>query len=155
MFMNLKDENGEPYSEKLLKDICVNFILAGRDTSSVALSLFFWLIDRNPEVEERILEEICWMLEKRGETAAVESAAGDVRFEVEEIKKMEYLQAAISEALRLFPSVPVDHKEVSLRYLYLLIKQIHCYFGSQLSKICNGSLIINLIKSLLLQILDI
>lgn len=106
VFMNLKDENGEPYSEKFLKDICVNFILAGRDTSSVALSWFFWLIDRNPEVEERILEEICWMLEKRGETAAVESAAGDVRFEVEEIKKMEYLQAAISEALRLFPSVP-------------------------------------------------
>lgn len=112
VFMGLKDENGEPYSDKFLKDICVNFILAGRDTSSVALSWFFWLIDGNPEVEERILEEICRILKKRGE-AGEGSSAGNVRFEVEEIKKMEYLEAAISEALRLFPSVPVDHKEVS------------------------------------------
>uniref|UniRef100_A0A9I9DV16 Cytochrome P450 86B1-like n=1 Tax=Cucumis melo TaxID=3656 RepID=A0A9I9DV16_CUCME len=111
VFMGLKDENGEPYSDKFLKDICVNFILAGRDTSSVALSWFFWLIDGNPEVEERILEEIFRILKKRGE-AGEGSSAGNVRFEVEEIKKMEYLEAAISEALRLFPSVPVDHKEV-------------------------------------------
>ncbi|XP_039014672.1 cytochrome P450 86B1-like [Hibiscus syriacus] len=32
-------------------------------------------------------------------------------FKPEEIKKMDYLQAALSEALRLYPSVPVDHKE--------------------------------------------
>ena len=38
-------------------------------------------------------------------------------FKPEEIKKMDYLQAALSEALRLYPSVPVDHKEV----IYLLI----------------------------------
>ena len=34
-------------------------------------------------------------------------------FKSEEIKKMDYLHAAISKALRLFPSVPVDHKEVT------------------------------------------
>lgn len=128
VFMGLKDENGEPYSENFLKDICVNFILAGRDTSSVALSWFFWLIDRNPEVEERILAEICRILEKRGEAAAVESSGGDVAFEVEEIKKMEYLQAALSEALRLFPSVPVDHKEVSFGYLYLSSYNVGPFF---------------------------
>lgn len=128
VFMGLKDENGEPYSENFLKDICVNFILAGRDTSSVALSWFFWLIDRNPEVEERILAEICRILEKRGEAAAVESSGGDVAFEVEEIKKMEYLQAALSEALRLFPSVPVDHKEVSFGYLYLSSSNVGPFF---------------------------
>ncbi|XP_062090050.1 cytochrome P450 86B1 [Humulus lupulus] len=108
VFMGLKDENGEAFSDKFLRDICVNFILAGRDTSSVALSWFFWLIDRNPVVVQKILEELCKILGEREELEK-----GDmVVFRPEEIKKMDYLQAAISEALRLYPSVPVDHKEV-------------------------------------------
>uniref|UniRef100_A0A803MTH7 Cytochrome P450 n=1 Tax=Chenopodium quinoa TaxID=63459 RepID=A0A803MTH7_CHEQI len=41
VFMRLKDEKGQPFSDKFLRDIGVNFILAGRDTSSVALSWFF------------------------------------------------------------------------------------------------------------------
>lgn len=107
IFMGLKDDNGEGFSEKFLRDICVNFILAGRDTSSVALSWFFWLLDRNPAVEERILAEICGIIgEREGERER------SPVFRPEEVKKMEYLQAALSEALRLYPSVPVDHKEV-------------------------------------------
>ena len=31
---------------------------------------------------------------------------------MEELKQMHYLQAAVSEALRPYPSVPMDHKEV-------------------------------------------
>lgn len=111
IFMGLKDEEGRPFSNKFLRDICVNFILAGRDTSSVALSWFFWLIDMNPVVEERILEEICRIVGEREK--GVEEGGGQVVFKPEEVKKMEYLQAALSEALRLYPSVPVDHKEVT------------------------------------------
>lgn len=110
IFMGLKDEEGRPFSNKFLRDICVNFILAGRDTSSVALSWFFWLIDMNPVVEERILEEICRIVGEREK--GVEEGGVQVVFKPEEVKKMEYLQAALSEALRLYPSVPVDHKEV-------------------------------------------
>ncbi|XP_075500947.1 cytochrome P450 86B1-like [Primulina tabacum] len=108
VFMGLKDEDGRPYSDRFLRDICVNFILAGRDTSSVALSWFFWLLDGHREVEHRIMEEISGILSKREGL----SCNGDVVFSAEEVKKMEYLQAALSEALRLYPSVPVDHKEV-------------------------------------------
>ncbi|PON77732.1 Cytochrome P450, E-class, group I [Parasponia andersonii] len=114
VFMGLKNEEGEAFSDKFLRDICVNFILAGRDTSSVALSWFFWLLDQNPEVEEKILKEICKIVGEREEVdkkGEIISESGLV-FRLEEIKKMDYLQAAISEALRLYPSVPVDHKEV-------------------------------------------
>lgn len=111
VFMRLKDEKGQPFSDKFLRDICVNFILAGRDTSSVALSWFFWLINQHPEVEEKIVAEICRIIGER-EIAGYGGNKGPVVFRPEEIKKMEYLQAAISEALRLYPSVPVDHKEV-------------------------------------------
>lgn len=110
VFMGLKDEHGEPFSDRFLRDICVNFILAGRDTSSVALSWFFWLLHQNPMVEERILAELCLIVDQREEVKTGDSQS--LIFRPEEIKKMDYLQAALSEALRLYPSVPVDHKEV-------------------------------------------
>ncbi|KAL5759143.1 hypothetical protein ACOSQ2_017981 [Xanthoceras sorbifolium] len=114
VFMRLKDEKGAAFSDKFLRDICVNFILAGRDTSSVALSWFFWLLDNNPRVEDKILEEICRIVGERGEDDqnVIKTRYDQLVFKAEEIKKMNYLQAALSEALRLYPSVPVDHKEV-------------------------------------------
>ncbi|KAJ8759290.1 hypothetical protein K2173_006810 [Erythroxylum novogranatense] len=108
VFMRLKDDHGQSFSDKFLRDICVNFILAGRDTSSVALSWFFWLLDSHPTVQEKILAEICSIIKERQELDSKEPMV----FRPEEIKKMNYLHAAISEALRLYPSVPVDHKEV-------------------------------------------
>ncbi|KAJ4874261.1 Cytochrome P450 86B1 [Raphanus sativus] len=66
VFMGLRDEKGGSFSDKFLRDICVNFILAGRDTSSVALSWFFWLLEKNPEVEEKIMVEICKIFEAEG-----------------------------------------------------------------------------------------
>ncbi|RZR75091.1 hypothetical protein BHM03_00049214 [Ensete ventricosum] len=106
VFTKLRDEDGTPYSDKFLRDVCVNFILAGRDTSSVALAWFFWLLNHHPKVEQSILSEIRKITEERGG-----DADGELVFKPEEVKRMEYLHAALSEALRLYPSVPVDHKE--------------------------------------------
>ncbi|CAN1172782.1 Cytochrome P450 86B1 [Linum perenne] len=113
VFMGMRDEEGAAYTDKFLKDICVNFILAGRDTSSVALSWFFWLVDEHPDVEERIVEEIQGIVkERRPEMDGEQEQNQQVILMPEEIKRMDYLQAALSEALRLYPSVPVDHKQV-------------------------------------------
>ncbi|XP_077231315.1 cytochrome P450 86B1-like [Tasmannia lanceolata] len=110
VFMRLKDDNGKPFSDKYLRDICVSFILAGRDTSALAMAWFFWLLDQNPTVEERIMLEICSLL---GERDSLKKEGNiPVIFQPEEVKRMDYLQAALSEALRLYPSVPVDLKEV-------------------------------------------
>ncbi|XP_058093685.1 cytochrome P450 86B1 [Magnolia sinica] len=97
------------FSDKFLKDFCISFILAGRDTSSVALAWFFWLIYKYPQVEKRILQEITQIIRRRIED---EESIDNVVFTVDELKKMDYLQAALSEALRLYPSVPIDFKEV-------------------------------------------
>lgn len=95
VFMRLKDENGQAYSDKFLRDICVNFILAGRDTSSVALSWFFWLLEQNPQVEENILAEICKVVSQRKDIER-EEFDNSLRFRPEEIKKMDYLHVALS-----------------------------------------------------------
>ncbi|CAD6205395.1 unnamed protein product [Miscanthus lutarioriparius] len=99
VFTKMRDEDGRPYTDKFLRDICVNFILAGRDTSS----------EPRRGGQDRGGD--------RGMVAARKEAGREVEeeelvFRPEEVKRMEYLHAALSEALRLYPSVPVDHKEV-------------------------------------------
>ncbi|CAN6566147.1 unnamed protein product [Malus baccata var. baccata] len=100
----------ENYSDTFLQHVALNFILAGRDTSSAALSWFFWLITLNPVIEEKILREICTVLiETRGNDMA---SWLDKPLEFEEIDRLIYLKAALSESLRLYPSVPEDSKHV-------------------------------------------
>lgn len=90
-------------SPELLRDIVISFILAGRDTTSAALSWFFWLLASKPDVESKILNEL--------ETIRNRNAKhiGDT-YSFDELREMHYLHAAISEAMRLYPPVPVDTK---------------------------------------------
>ncbi|KAL5981447.1 hypothetical protein ACLOJK_015508 [Asimina triloba] len=98
----------ENYSNSFLQHVALNFILAGRDTSSVALSWFFWLLLQNPAVEEKIVREACAVL--------FETRGGDPKTWVDEplgfdeVDRLVYLKAALSETLRLYPSVPEDSK---------------------------------------------
>lgn len=102
--------NEQGFSDKFLKDFCISFILAGRDTSSVALAWFFWLLHRHQRVERQILAEISEIVKQRDVTAA-DNDTDEAVFTVDEVKRMEYLQAALTESLRLYPSVPLDIKE--------------------------------------------
>ncbi|CAB4310362.1 unnamed protein product [Prunus armeniaca] len=98
----------ESYSDTFLQHVALNFILAGRDTSSTALSWFFWLVIQNPHVEEKILAEVCTVLmETRGSDTSKWVKEPLV---FEEVDRLTYLKAALSETLRLYPSVPQDSK---------------------------------------------
>nr|AYM55668.1 cytochrome p450 [Croton stellatopilosus] len=100
----------ESQTDKFLQQVALNFILAGRDTSSVALSWFFWLMTQHPEIEKKILTEICSVLmETRGNDF---SKWLEEPLVFEEVDRMAYLKAALSETLRLYPSVPQDSKHV-------------------------------------------
>lgn len=99
-FMGTTDE----YSPTYLRDIVISFILAGRDTTSSALTWFFWLLSSRPEVEHNILKELEKIRLKSGQTA------GESSYNLDELREMHYLHAAISEAMRLYPPVPVDTK---------------------------------------------
>ncbi|KAJ0245337.1 Cytochrome P450 86A2 [Hirschfeldia incana] len=101
----------EAYSDTFLQHVALNFILAGRDTSSVALSWFFWLITMHPTVEDKIVREICSVLiETRGTENPASWTEEPLNFD--EIDRLVYLKAALSETLRLYPSVPEDSKHV-------------------------------------------
>lgn len=95
-------ENGSASTE-FLRDIVISFILAGRDTTSSALTWFFWLLSLHPEVERKILSELEKIRKQSGKSS------GDP-YSIHELRDMHYLHAAISEAMRLYPPVPVDTK---------------------------------------------
>ncbi|CAO2840814.1 unnamed protein product [Amaranthus hypochondriacus] len=109
-FINKRDQNGNAFTDDVLKRIALNFVLAGRDTSSVALSWFFWLVMNHPEIENKIIDELSTILKQtRGEdpTTWVRDP-----LEFDEADKLVYLKAALTETLRLYPSVPEDFKYV-------------------------------------------
>ncbi|TXG70251.1 hypothetical protein EZV62_005186 [Acer yangbiense] len=90
-------------SPEFLRDIIISFILAGRDTTSSALSWFFWLLSSRPDVERNILKELETIRKQNGKNI------GDT-YSFDELREMHYLQAAISESMRLYPPVPIDTK---------------------------------------------
>ncbi|MED6136011.1 hypothetical protein PIB30_051988 [Stylosanthes scabra] len=103
MFKALVKESAmEQTDYKFLSDTAINLLLAGRDTVSAGLSWFFWLVSTHPNVETKILEEIRANF-KTSEENWLSSG-------VENLNKLVYLHGAISEALRLFPPVPFEHK---------------------------------------------
>lgn len=81
--------------EDFVSDIVISFILAGKDTTSAALTWFFWLISKNPEIESEILKEI----NEKSEAPVYD-----------EVKDMVYTHAALCDSMRLYPPVPVDSK---------------------------------------------
>ncbi|XP_039128028.1 cytochrome P450 94A1-like [Dioscorea cayenensis subsp. rotundata] len=92
--------NEENNSDEFLRDIVISFILAGRETTSSALSWFFWLISLNTTVEDKIIQEISSIRARKADDKEV--------FEFEELREMHYLHASITEAMRLYPPVPVN-----------------------------------------------
>ncbi|MCL7042686.1 hypothetical protein MKW94_030191 [Papaver nudicaule] len=101
-----KQHVSDGFTDDMLRDLCLSFILAGRDTTSVALAWFFWLIHEHPHVEKQILDEMKVIISHRDR-----ENINEIVFTGDELKKMVYLEAALSETLRIYPSVPHDIKE--------------------------------------------
>ncbi|KAJ3268959.1 hypothetical protein HDV01_002069 [Terramyces sp. JEL0728] len=98
LFMDHRNEDGSALSSNELADHVINFILAGRDTTSQALSWTIYCLDQNPTVKAKLIEEI-------------DAVLGDqIIPEYDQIKKMKYANAVFKETLRLYPSVPREGK---------------------------------------------
>jgi cytochrome P450 len=103
-FLSRFAEAGE-HSDEGLRDVVTNFLLAGRDTTSSALTWFFWLVSTRPDVEDQIVREIRAV---RARSSSSPDAATSTTFSFDELRDMQYLHAAITESMRLYPPVAVD-----------------------------------------------
>eukprot|EP00250_Pteridium_aquilinum_P024509 c29186_g1_i1 orf=171-1754(+) len=129
-FMSLSNEEGVPYSDKHLRDVVVNFIIAGRDTTALTLSWLFSMLCKHPQVVQNILEEAKAVLADqaiKATTGTGEPTNESLGFNMAEfhtcdatqfaqlltyqaLNRMSYLHASITEALRLYPAVPLESK---------------------------------------------
>lgn len=94
-------------SRKYLRDIILNFLIAGKDTTAGTLSWFIYMLCKHPEIQEKVAREVKDAVETDDETD-LEKFVNLLTDEA--LDKMQYLHAALTETLRLFPSVPMVRK---------------------------------------------
>uniref|UniRef100_A0A0G4HIX2 Cytochrome P450 n=1 Tax=Chromera velia CCMP2878 TaxID=1169474 RepID=A0A0G4HIX2_9ALVE len=84
-------------TDSQLRDMVLNFLIAGKDTMSQAMSWALYELMQHPRVLQKAREEI--------KKAREETKGGDLNFEVTR-NKLPYLVSVLHETLRLHPSVP-------------------------------------------------
>lgn len=85
------------YNEQELVDICLNFIIAGRDTTACTLSWLFYRLSSHPEIQKQVKDEVNKALNGSNPT-------------YEKMNELPFLSACIFETLRMNPPVPEDYK---------------------------------------------
>ena len=91
MLLSARDEvTGEGMSEKQLRDEVMNLLIAGNETTAVALSWTWHLLHRHPEAERKLHEELGEVLGGRTPTF------GD-------LPDLTYTRMLFKEAMRLYP----------------------------------------------------
>lgn len=111
--------NGQhaPTDAKLLRDMSMNLLFAGRDTTSLSMSWFIVMMNRYPHVLEQIRSEL---------TQKLPHSSRDEMPTVDDVQHLVYLEAVIRESLRLNPVVAVTTrlttKDTTLHDGTLLLK---------------------------------
>merc|ERR1711933_531818 len=85
-----------------LRDIAMNFIIAGKDTTAQTLSWFMYLVfgDKLTKIEEQIRNEI------KSVFGAKEYEGDCVEITFKKVAECKYIECCLKETLRLYPSVP-------------------------------------------------
>ncbi|GBE93122.1 cytochrome P450 [Nostoc cycadae] len=97
LLMSAKDEMGNSMTDEELRDELMTLILAGYETTATAMAWAMYWIHRQPEVYQKLLEEI--------------DTLGDHPDSME-IFRLPYLSAVCNETLRIHPSVMVTMPRV-------------------------------------------
>ncbi|CAI0547113.1 unnamed protein product [Linum tenue] len=100
-------------TDKYLRDITLNFIIAGKDTTANSLTWFFYSLCKHPLVQEKVAQEVreAATANQNGEVTSAEEFVELLTQEA--LDKMHYLHAALTETLRLYPAVPLDGKSAA------------------------------------------
>lgn len=120
-FIELSEDPESNLNDKSLRDIILNFVIAGRDTTATTLTWAVYMVMTHPHVAEKLYSELKTFEEDR----AKEEKVSLLQYDIEDIEsfnqrtnqfagllnydslgKLHYLHAVITETLRLYPAVP-------------------------------------------------
>jgi cytochrome P450 len=97
-FLNARDEDGSRMTDKQLRDEMVTLLLAGHETTAVALTFCFYLLAQHPQADARLAAELDAVLAGRAPTAA-------------DIPRLRFTEWVVKETMRLYPPVPSVGRE--------------------------------------------
>nr|GMD27523.1 cytochrome P450 704B1 [Ipomoea batatas] len=126
-FIELGKDPENNMNDKSLRDIVLNFVIAGRDTTATTLSWAIYMIMTHEDVAEKLRSELESVEEMRAKEENVslhqynsddpeslnKSAiqfAGLLNYDT--LAKLYYLHSVVTETLRLYPAVPQDPKGI-------------------------------------------
>lgn len=84
------DEEGAPLPDELIRDELITLVLAGQETTAIALCWTLWLVAQHPEADERLAEEA-------QEVPSAESLGGDA------LERLPWARQCLEEGMRLYP----------------------------------------------------
>ena len=90
--LQARDAEGRPMSDAQLRDEVMTLFLAGHETTAISLSWTCFLLAQNPQIEDRLVEELRSVLGNREPTP-------------EDLPRLRYTEMVLKEALRLYPAV--------------------------------------------------
>ena len=90
MLLHAEDEDGNRMDPKQLRDEVMTVVLAGHETTAIALSWTFYLLGKNPDAEANLLAEL-------------EEVLGGQTPTVRDLPELRYADAVIKESMRLYP----------------------------------------------------
>jgi cytochrome P450 len=96
--MAARDEAGQPMPDTLLRDEAITLLLAGHETTAIALSWTFYMLGQRPDVAVRLEAEIA-------------EAVGDRPVSTEDLPRLKYTESVILEAMRLYPPAWIIGRE--------------------------------------------
>jgi len=88
--------NGSDLSDEDIREEVDTFMFEGHDTTSASICWTLFLLGSSPEIQERVYDEIDAIFEGDRKRPAT----------MKDLNDMKYLECAIKDSLRLYPSVP-------------------------------------------------
>uniref|UniRef100_A0A0D9VPZ8 SET domain-containing protein n=1 Tax=Leersia perrieri TaxID=77586 RepID=A0A0D9VPZ8_9ORYZ len=108
--------------EKSLRDVVLNFVIAGRDTTATTLSWFTYMAMTHPSVADKLRRELTAFESDRAAEEGItllpttptphRIAQFASLLSYDSLGKLNYLHACVTETLRLYPAVPQDPKGI-------------------------------------------
>lgn len=109
MYMKAARDSKKPYlaDDGYLQDVVLNFMVAGRDTTSSTLTNLFRVLSERKDVANKMLAEMKTVLRQSNNSAGIVPVD---HIGWDHIRDLPYSNAVLNEILRLYPPVPGDFR---------------------------------------------